>query len=109
MPQFYLPVNAVGWRPGNAAPKKPAKSILNMANNANNVDLLAVNGKEVLTSRETAAYLGISLGYLYKLTMEKKIPHYKPEGKILYFNRTEVEAWMRQQAAARCRKGGRTL
>lgn len=60
------------------------------------VDLLAVNGKEVLTSRETAAYLGISLGYLYKLTMEKKIPHYKPEGKILYFDRTDVVAWMRR-------------
>ena len=60
------------------------------------VDLMAVNGKEVLTSRETAAYLGISLAYLYKLTHERRIPHYKPEGKVLYFDRSDVLAWMRR-------------
>ena len=84
------------------------------------IDIAALCRKNVWTSRETAAYLGISLAYLYKLTCEKKIPHYKPEGKVLYFDRSEVEAWMRrgriesaealeEQAAAHCRRGGRTI
>lgn len=50
--------------------------------------------KEVLTSDEVAKYMGISKSYLYKLTMRCEIPHYKPLGKMCYFNRAEVEAWL---------------
>ncbi len=76
--------------------------------------------KEVLTSDETALYLGISKSYLYKLTMRREIPHYKPLGKMVYFNRLELEEWLQsnrvatsteltEQANNYCsRKGGRT-
>ena len=50
--------------------------------------------KEVLTSDEAARYMGISKSYLYKLTMRQQIPHYKPNGKMCYFNREELEAWL---------------
>ncbi len=71
--------------------------------------------KEVLTSDEAAAYMGVSKSYLYKLTMRQMIPHYKPNGKIVYFNRKELEAWLQsnrvstaeeisQQAQSYCRK-----
>ncbi len=50
--------------------------------------------KEILTSDEAAQYMGVSKSYLYKLTMNKAIPHYKPMGKICYFKRTELEAWL---------------
>lgn len=50
--------------------------------------------KEVLTTEEAAAYMGMRKSYLYKLTMNKKIPHYKPMGKVCYFQRTELEAWL---------------
>ena len=50
--------------------------------------------KEVLTSDEAAAYMGIAKSYLYKLTMKKLIPHYKPMGKMCYFNRKELESWL---------------
>ena len=50
--------------------------------------------KEVLTSDEAAAYMGISKSYLYKLTMKQVIPHYKPMGKMCYFNRKELESWL---------------
>lgn len=50
--------------------------------------------KEVLTSEEVAIYMGVSMRYLYKLTMRKKIPHYKPTGKMIYFNRKEIEQWL---------------
>lgn len=50
--------------------------------------------KEVLTTEEAAAYLGMRKSYLYKLTMNKKIPHYKPMGKVCYFQRKELEEWL---------------
>lgn len=56
--------------------------------------------KEVLTSEETARYLGISRSYLYKLTMRREIPHYKPMGKMCYFNRREIEAWLQSNRVA---------
>ena len=74
--------------------------------------------KEVLTSDEAAAYMGVSKSYLYKLTMKKELPHYKPSGKMVYFNRVELEQWLQenrcatdkeleQQAQTYCqRKGG---
>lgn len=88
------------------------------------VDLITANTifctKEVLTSDEAAKYLGISKSYLYKLTMQQKIPHYKPMGKMCYFNRQELEAWLQanriataeeieQKAQAYClqKKGGK--
>lgn len=49
--------------------------------------------KKVLTSEECAKFLGISLSHLYKLTCYKQIPHYKANGKLNYFERSEVEAW----------------
>lgn len=82
-------------------------------------DLVAENiifcTKEVLTSDEVVRYMGISKSFLYKLTMEHKIPHYKPTGKICYFNRRELEEWLQsnrvatdeelsQKAAAYCMK-----
>lgn len=76
--------------------------------------------KEVLTSDEAAKYMGISKSYLYKLTMRKEIPHYKPMGKVVYFNRFELEEWLQtnristasevnQQAQAYCMKKGGAL
>lgn len=61
-------------------------------------DLITANTifttKEVLTSDEAAAYMGISKSYLYKLTMKGAVPHYKPMGKMCYFNRNELEQWL---------------
>ncbi len=56
--------------------------------------------KEVLTSEEAAQYMGISKSYLYKLTMRGEIPHYKPMGKMCYFNRAELEEWLQRNRCA---------
>jgi excisionase family DNA binding protein len=57
--------------------------------------------KEVLTSEECAKYLGVSKSCLYKWTMSRQIPHYKsPTGKLCFFNRAEVEAWMQSTRVA---------
>ncbi|WP_050702075.1 helix-turn-helix domain-containing protein [Dysgonomonas sp. BGC7] len=52
--------------------------------------------KEVLTFAEAAQFTGLSKSYLYKLTSGQKIPHYKPSGKLCYFNRIELETWLTQ-------------
>lgn len=46
--------------------------------------------KEILTTAEASVYLGLSESYIYKLTSSKQIPHYKPNGKLVYFNRREL-------------------
>lgn len=56
-------------------------------------DKVALSQKPVLTSLEASRYLGISLSRLYKLTCAREIPHYKPNGKMNYFEREEIEAW----------------
>lgn len=56
--------------------------------------------KEVLTSDEAARYMGISKSYLYKLTMRGEIPHFKPMGKMCYFNRIELEQWLQRNRVA---------
>lgn len=56
--------------------------------------------KEVLTSEEAARYMGVSKSYLYKLTMRREIPHYKPMGKMCYFNRSELVQWLQQNRVA---------
>ena len=73
--------------------------------------------KEVLTGDEAAKYMGISKSYLYKLTMTRKIPHYKPMGKVCYFDRRELEEYLHSnrvatdaeissKAKSYCMKGG---
>ena len=44
--------------------------------------------------------MGISKSYLYKLTMRREIPHYKPTGKVCYFNRREIEEWLQSNRVA---------
>ena len=52
--------------------------------------------KNVLSFEEASRFLNLSMSYLYKLTSGNLIPHYKPQGKMLYFEKTELEAWLRQ-------------
>lgn len=50
--------------------------------------------KEVLNFNEAAQYLELSQSHLYKQTSSGEIPFYKPNGKKIYFKRTELEDWM---------------
>ena len=52
--------------------------------------------KKVLNIDDVAALTGLSKSHLYKMTCRKEIPYYKPNGKLVYFDRAEVEAWMKQ-------------
>ena len=52
--------------------------------------------KNVLSFDDASTFLCLSKSYLYKLTSGNMIPHYKPQGKMLYFEKSELEAWLRQ-------------
>ena len=52
--------------------------------------------KNVLSFDEASKFLNLSKSYLYKLTSACLIPHYKPQGKMLYFDKSELEEWLRQ-------------
>lgn len=56
--------------------------------------------KNVLTLEDVALLTGLSKSYLYKLTCTNQIPYYKPNGKQIYFDRGEVEAWQKQNRVA---------
>ena len=57
---------------------------------------LAILKKETLTLKEAAKYLDLSCSHLYKLTYSKQIPHYKPRGKQVYFEKRELDKWLLQ-------------
>jgi excisionase family DNA binding protein len=50
--------------------------------------------KNVLSFKEACKFLELSQSHLYKLTSTGAIPHYKPNGKKIYFNRVELEDWL---------------
>ncbi len=52
--------------------------------------------KDVLNFSEACQYLDISESHLYKLTSQKQVPHFCPQGKKLYFNRHELDSWLQR-------------
>ena len=41
-----------------------------------------------------ANYLNYKVGYVYKLTSERRIPFYKPTGRHILFRRSELDDWV---------------
>jgi len=63
---------------------------------ANKLDEQNLLQKTVLNFNEACTYLDVSQSHLYKLTSTRQIPHFCPQGKKLYFNRTELDAWLQR-------------
>lgn len=69
---------------------------------ASKLDEQNILQKAVLNFDEACKYLDVSPSHLYKLTSQKQIPHFCPQGKKLYFRRDEIDTWLqrnRQSAA----------
>jgi len=60
------------------------------------IDQQGLMKKEVLNFSEACNYLDISASHLYKLTSQKLVPHFCPQGKKLYFNRIELDEWLQR-------------
>lgn len=58
------------------------------------IENLLRSQKEVLTLDDVSKFTGLSKSHLYKLTSNGKIPHYKPNGKYLFFDRLEIQKWL---------------
>jgi len=63
---------------------------------ANKLDEQNLLQKTVLNFNEACSYLDVSQSHLYKLTSTRQIPHFCPQGKKLYFNRTELDVWLQR-------------
>jgi len=50
--------------------------------------------KKVLTFNEAAEYMGMSKSCLYKMTSQKIVPHYKPTGKLIFFDSVELDIFL---------------
>ena len=59
-----------------------------------NIERINQGAKTILTLEEVAKYTNYSKSYIYKLTSRREIPCYKPNGKQLYFKRTEIDEWL---------------
>ncbi|MEN8187919.1 MAG: helix-turn-helix domain-containing protein [Bacteroidota bacterium] len=60
------------------------------------IEKLLTANKEVLTFEETCDYTGITRSYLYKLTAAGIIPHSKPNGKMIFFEKKKLNSWLLQ-------------
>lgn len=50
--------------------------------------------KPIFNIDEVSIYTGLSKLYLYKLTSKNGIPHYKPNGKNIFFKKEEIDNWL---------------
>ena len=70
-----------------------------MSNNKNEGHTVMANlisYKEILSFNEALIYLDISKSKLYKLTSNRLIEFYKPNGGKLYFKKVDLDNWMLQ-------------
>jgi excisionase family DNA binding protein len=56
--------------------------------------LLTQQSEKPMCFSDAAEYLNISKSYLYKLTCKNGIPYYKPNGKKIYFSKSELDKWI---------------
>jgi excisionase family DNA binding protein len=59
--------------------------------------LEATNKTKPLTLVEAVKFLDLSRSHLYKLTIERRIPHFKPNGKKIYFDKSDLVQWLKRK------------
>jgi len=58
------------------------------------IERLLTSSKDVLTFEEACEYMGVSRSFLYKLTSRRQIPHSKPNGKMIFFEKKKLNEWL---------------
>ena len=72
------------------------KKMKNVEERVSELEQMVFTVKNIFSFDEASKFLNLSKSYLYKLTSGNLIPHYKPQGKMLYFEKEALEAWLRQ-------------
>lgn len=62
----------------------------------NRIEAATLSQKNVFTFDEACRFTGLSRSHLYKMTSTQKIPFSKPFGKLVYFDRAQLEKWLLQ-------------
>lgn len=57
-------------------------------------EIIKVQNVEPLDFTKASKYLNVSKSYLYKLTSKNLIPYYKPSGKKIFFEKSELNKWI---------------
>ena len=60
------------------------------------IDETLYTTKDILNMKEVCQYLDISQSLLYKLTCSGEIPHFKPRGKMIFFEKKELIEWIKK-------------
>jgi len=55
---------------------------------------LNISQREIISLEEACIFLALSKSALYKLTSGKIIPHFVPNGKKIYFKKSELIIWV---------------
>lgn len=76
------------------------KTVALLQERIDSLENLLHQGKDVLNLEEAAKFMGIARSSLYKMTHEQTIPFYKPNGKMIFFEKTDLLAWVRQNRVA---------
>ena len=71
-------------------------SLAELLSHLENVEKIAYVAKDFLNIDEVAAYLQVSKGYVYKLTMQKELTVYKPNGKNIFILRDDLNRWIKR-------------
>ncbi|WP_282136037.1 helix-turn-helix transcriptional regulator [Seonamhaeicola maritimus] len=53
-----------------------------------------LTNKDVLSFEEALYYMKVSKSFLYKLNSRGEITYYKPNGKLVYYRRSDLDDWM---------------
>ena len=59
-------------------------------------EVLAEAVPEVLTVEEAAKFMGMARSTLYKMTCDQSIPFYRPNGKMIFFEKADILSWIRR-------------
>jgi len=62
----------------------------------NRIEATSLSQKNVFTFEEACKFTGLSRSKMYKHTSLNTVPFSKPFGKLVYFERIELEKWMLQ-------------
>lgn len=60
------------------------------------LDLLSIYSKDILNFKEAAQYMSVSESFLYKLSSKRKIAHTKPNNKLIFFKKQDLDNWLLQ-------------
>ena len=77
-----------------------SKQVAELQGRVKSLEQLLHQGKDVLTLEEAAKFMGIARSSLYKMTHEQTIPFYKPNGKMIFFEKSDLLAWVRKNSVS---------